>query len=313
MQVFGAQRIAPEKIRRALGVKEGDPIPPSKASLEERVEQLDGILRASIEAVCCEESRAILYVGVEERGGERFEYREPPNGEIRLPEGVVAEWARFLDALAEAARQGEVAEDISRGHAFSQNLQVRQSQLQFVEFAAQHFELLREVLHHSSDEQQRAIAAYILGYSDKKKDVVNDLQAAMRDPDVTVRNHAMRALTALAVFAQQHPESEIRVPVTWFVEMLHSIHFTDRNKATLALLTLTETREARILDHIRERALAPLLEMAQWRVLEHAFPAFLLLGRVAGLPEEEIHDLWKKGARGELVARLSKDSGKRKK
>ncbi|MBL8227197.1 MAG: hypothetical protein JNL98_01915 [Bryobacterales bacterium] len=311
VQIFGARKVSHEKIRKALGVNEGEPLPPSKADLEERIESIDGVVRSSIEAVCCDQGRAILYVGIQERGADHFEFREPPSADIRLPEEVEKEWTEFLTSLSVAARQGDVAEDLSRGHSFARNEDVRRSQLKFVEFAAQYYDLLREVLRNAIDEQQRGIAAYVLGYSEKKKEAANDLQAAMRDSDVTVRNNAMRAVSAIAVLAERSPELEIRIPPTWFIEMLHSVHFTDRNKGTLALLNLTEKRDARVLDHIRERGLSSLIEMAQWQSLDHAFPSFILLGRVAGLPEEEIHEMWKKGRQAELIAKF-KETGKRK-
>jgi hypothetical protein len=311
IQIFGAHKVSQEKIRKALGASEGDPLPPSKATLEERLENIDGVVRSSVEAVCCDQGRAILYVGIQERGADHFEFREPPSADIKLPEEVEAEWNQFLTSLATAARQGDVAEDLSRGHSFARNEDVRRSQLKFVAFAAQYYDLLRDVLRNALDEQQRGIAAYILGYSEKKKEVANDLQLAMRDADPTVRNNAMRAVSAIAILAERNPDLEIRIPPTWFVEMLHSVYFTDRNKAVLALLNLSEKREPRVLDHIRERALAPLIEMWQWRSLDHAFPAFLLLGRVAGLPEEEIQEMWKKGQRNELVQKF-KEPGKRK-
>jgi hypothetical protein len=311
IQIFGAHKVSQDKIRKALGASEGEPLPPSKAGLEERIENIDGVVRSSVEAVCCDQGRAILYVGVQERGADHFEFREPPSADMKLPEEVQAEWNRFLTSLAAAARQGDVAEDLSRGHSFAQNEDVRRSQLQFAAFAAQHYDLLREVLRNAMDEQQRAIAAYVLGYSEKKKEVANDLQLAMRDADPAVRNNAMRAVSAIAVLAERNPGLDIRIPPTWFVEMLHSVHFTDRNQAVLALAGLSEKRDPRVLSHIRERALAPLIEMSQWQSLDHAFPAFLLLGRVAGLPEEEIQEMWTKGQRNELVQKF-KETGKRK-
>lgn len=311
IQIFGAHKVSQEKIRKALAVSEGEPLPPSKGDLEERIDSIDGVVRSSIEAVCCDQGRAILYVGIQERGADHFEFREPPSADLKLPDEVVAEWTEFLTSLAVAARQGDVAEDLSRGHAFAQNENVRRSQLKFVAFAAQYYDLLREVLRNAIDEQQRGIAAYVLGYSEKKKEVANDLQVAMRDADPTVRNNAMRAVSAIAVLAEKSPELELRIPPTWFIEMLHSVYFTDRNKAVLGLLNLSETRDQRVLDHIRERALTPLIEMAQWQSLDHAFPSYLLLGRVAGIPEEEIQEMWKKGQRNELLQKF-KEPGKRK-
>ena len=54
------------------------------------------------------------------------------------------------------------------------------------------------------------------------------------------------------------------------------------------LVRLTESRPEAILRAIEERSLSPLGQMAIWKTEVHALPPYLLLGRVAGLPEAEI-------------------------
>src|SRR5260370_192497 len=120
--------------------------------------------------------------------------------------------------------------------------------------AGRQLPVLRDVLRNSSDAEHRAIAAYIIGYGPKKREVVADLQIAIQDPDDGVRNNAMRAVAAISVLAEQNPDLEIQISPTWFVEMLNSVFWTDRNKAVMALLNLTESRPERILALIRERA-----------------------------------------------------------
>ncbi len=120
-----------------------------------------------------------------------------------------------------------------------------------------------------------------------------------------MRANALRALAAVAVLARTDPELGLRVEPTWLIEMLNSIFWSDRYRAACALVNLTEDRNPRILDHIRERALASLIEMARWKALTHALPAFLLLGRVGGLPESEIHEAWERGEREKVIARAA--------
>lgn len=297
IEVFGHHKVPQDKILKALGVVEGGPLPASKVDSEERVESIDGVLKANLEAVCCENGKAILYLGVEERGAPHLDYYPAPTVEITLPEEVYAEWREFITAIDQAARRGSTDEDLTQGHSLMADPDVRASQLKFVGFAEQHYDLLREVLKKAISEEQRGIAAYVLGYSTKKQEVAGDLQFALRDPDSTVRNNAMRGLMALAVYGRLHPESQVKVAPTWFVETLHSMYFTDRVKAATALYTFSETRDPGLLSHLRERAVGPLTEMARWRNLSHALPAFYVLGRTAGLPEEEIQTLWKDGKR----------------
>lgn len=311
VEVFGTRKVSPDKIRKALAVQEGQPLPSSKADAEERIETVSGVARANLEAVCCENGKAILYVGIQEKGAPHFEVRLPPNVDLKLPEEVEAAWQKFISALAVAARQGEIEEDLTRGHSLAKNADVREIQLKFVDFAARYPDLLREVLRNAGDEQQRGIAAYIIGYSEKKKQAADDLQYAMQDFDPTVRNNAMRALSAIIVLADKEPSLGIKVTSTWFVEMLDSVYFTDRNKAAQALINLTEKRDPRILDHIRERAIPSLTEMAKWKTLPHSLPAFLLLGRVLGMAEQDIQEMFEKGRHDELLKKV-RDSLKKK-
>ena len=135
--------------------------------------------------------------------------------------------------------------------------------------------------------------------------VVNDLQYALRDADPGVR------INAVAACALRHAGT--RVEATWFIEMLNSLSWTDRMRALGALQTLTDLRgkaagpdQKAVLDQIRTRALPALVEMARWKTLEHALPAYLLLGRVAGIPEQQVQDAWSRGDRESIIAQALK-------
>ncbi len=302
---FGLHRVNQERLRKALGVKEGDTLPGSKSDVEERLETIAGVVRARLEATCCEDGKAILYVGIEEKGAPHFDFRPAPEGTTLLPLEIVEAYEHFLEAVRDAVKRGETAEDLSRGHSLMVDADSRTVQEQFVALAGRHVETLRQVLRNSADQEQRAIAAYVIGYAPNKSLIVDDLQYAMRDPDDTVRSNAMRALGAIAVLAREDPEQGIRFSVTWFVEMLHSLIWTDRNNAAVALVNFTEKRDQRTLDLLKERALPSLAEMARWKHLPHALPAFILLGRIAGLPESEVQDHWNKGDREAVVKRAT--------
>ena len=94
------------------------------------------------------------------------------------------------------------------------------------------------------------------------------------------------------------------------VEMLNSIVLGDRQQAALALVTLTEQRNAATLDLIRARALPALVEMARWKTLRYALPAFLLVGRTAGIPEQELMDQWRQGDRETAIRRPPRSRSK---
>jgi hypothetical protein len=310
VEYYGLRKISPERIQRVLATREGDPFPNSKGDVEERIEKIPGVLRSHLEAVCCDNGKAILFVGIEEKGAPSFTFRTPPTGAVRLPDEMVEAYRQFLTEFEAAVRSGNTGEDLRSGHSLMADPQVRAVQIRFAEFAAKSLPLLKEALRDSADDEHRAMAAYIIGYAPKKLDVVNELQQAIQDPDEGVRNNSMRALGAIAVLANQHPDLNIQISPTWFVQMLNSIVWTDRNKAVNALLNLTDSRPENILTLIRERALPSLAEMARWKSLTHALGPYMLLGRVGGMSDEQLEQSWTKGEREAVIARVLKGSKK---
>jgi hypothetical protein len=285
IDLYGLRKIPAAKLRQDLGVQPGDPLPPSKASVEERLQTVDGIVLARLEAVCCEAKDVILFVGIEERGAPHFEVRESPGSEVALPEEMVTAYRAFLAGLQQAAVGTPVDPEFV-------GLEERLAAL-----VKAHAKELRDVLRTSADADRRAIAAHAIVVSPDKPAAAQDLQYALQDPDEDVRRNALNSLATLAAYALKHPDSEIRITPTWPVEMLNSIAWSDRMGAVNLLLTLSETRELAVLDLIRRRAAPQLLEMARWSSLTHALPAYILLGRVAGLSENEIQGSWSRGER----------------
>ena len=307
---YGLRHVSGKRLRETLGVREGDPLPASKGAVEERLEHVGGVVRARLEAVCCTGDRVILYVGIEEKEAPHFEFKPAPAGDATLPEPVADSYRFLLADLERAARAGPVSESLREGHALSSDPAVRAIQERLEYLAADHLDQIRRVLRDSADPAQRAAAAYVIGYAPTKRLVVDDLQSAMQDPDESVRANAIRSLAAIAVLGALDKDLGIRVEPTWFIQMLNSLVWSDRTRAAAALVSLTEQRRPYVLDQIRETALPALAEMARWKSLDHALPAFLLLGRLAGLPETDIQAAWTKGNREAFIERVLKDQPK---
>jgi hypothetical protein len=291
---YGLRKISLAKLRQDLGIQPGDPLPPSKANVEERLMAIDGVVLARLEAVCCEAKDAILFVGIQERGAAHFEVREAPGSEAVLPEEMTTAYRAFLDGLQEAV----VGNPVDPGFV---GLEERLAAL-----VKTHLKQLRDVLRTSADADQRAIAAHAIVVSSDKPAAAQDLQYALRDPDEDVRRNALNSLSTLAAYVLKHPDSEIRIAPTWPIEMLNSIAWSDRIGAVNLLLTLSEKREPGVLDLIRQRAAPQLIEMARWNSLTHALPAYILLGRVAGLSENEIQGSWSRGEREAHIAAMER-------
>jgi hypothetical protein len=310
---FGVRKASVDRLKKALGVAEGGPLPRSKAEVEDKMELVNHVVRARLEAVCCEDGKAVLYIGIEERGAPTFHYRESPEGTAKLPEEVVDAYLDFFDKLQTAIRQGDIVEDLTRGHSIMANRDAQAAQLKFLPLAEKHEAILREVLRNSEDEVERAMAAYVIAYVPKKATIINDLQYALQDPNDGVRNNAMRSLLGLTILSEKQPELGLKVSPTWFVEELNSLVWSDRNKAATALLTLTEKREAGLLEMLRERALDALIDMARWRHLSHALPGYILLGRMAGIEEARLQTAWSEGKHQPLTEEIIRELTRKKK
>jgi hypothetical protein len=304
---YGLRTVSEEQIRAVLGIEEGDTLhfdrDSSGADLKRRLAEIPGVTRAELAAICCEAGQFVLFVGIEETPGVRIEYHPQPVGEISLPREVVETYREFLDAMAAAVRSGDVADDFSQGHSLMQNPAVRQVQKQFLVYAVRHLATLRQVLRSSADSEQRKIAAHVIGYAQDKRDVVDDLQYAVLDADKGVRNNASRALGAIAVLAQRRPELGIEIDPDPLIDMLNSLDWTDRNKAVMVLITMTGSRDARMLEQLRQRALPSLIDMARWKS-SWALGAYGILGRMSGLSDDELQDAWEKGERERIIAKV---------
>jgi hypothetical protein len=304
---YGLRKVSAENILSALHLKAGDPLPPSKGSLEEAIEGIPGVAIGRVAAVCCEGPRAALLIGIEETGAAHPEFHPEPTGTATLPEELRDSYLQFMTAVERAARRGETAEDFTAGHPMMTDAEARAYPPQFISFATNHLDQLRDVLRNSADADQRAIAAAVIDYAPNKKDIVADLEYAAQDPDETVRANAIRSLTAIGVLANGQPKLGIKVSPAWFIELLNSIVLSDRVESAKALLTLTDRAAPAVLGQIRERGLPALAEMARWKTPRYALPPFLLLGRVAGLTDAQVHQSWEKGDRETVIGKALKN------
>ncbi|HEX6189899.1 MAG TPA: hypothetical protein VFZ40_17615 [Pyrinomonadaceae bacterium] len=303
---YGLRSVSEQQARQALQIKDGDLFPASPEEARRRLEAIPNVQQARLNLVCCEAGKAILYVGIKEKGAPSLQFRSAPKGAIRLPETIVQAGEALDDAFTEGITKGDAGEDDSQGHALFSYPKARAIQERFITFAARDLKLLRAVLHESGDAQHRALAAEIIAYAANKRDVVADLVYGMRDPESAVRNNSMRALAIIAGFARQLPKQRIEVPAEPFVEMLNSIVWTDRNKGSCALYEITESRDPAVLSKLREQALPSLIEMSRWKSPGHALCPFFLLGRVGNISEDEISRAWASGNRERLIETVSK-------
>ena len=308
VEIYGVRKASLEKIRNAVGAKPGGLLP-ARQDVEDRVDKVPGVLVARAEATCCVDNRMVLYVGVAEPDGPQVDYHPEPQGADTLAQDILDNYHAFLESLPTTIRAKSADEDFTAGYSLIADSETRAIQEKFRPLVARDLLLIDRVLRDSADPEQRTAAAYILQYTPRgphtTKIMVDGLQYALRDPDENVRANAMRALKAVAIGAKVHPNQEIRLEPTWFIELMNSIVFADRRDAALALVNLTENRDLGTLELLRGRALNSVIEMAKWHDLKTALPAFILAGRLAGLEEKEITGAWVGGNRDAVLAAAS--------
>ncbi len=300
IEIYGARRVPIKKVQSALGVAQGDAMP-SREGVEDRIDRIPGIVASRVEASCCDGGKMILYVGVEEGDQPHFDFHPAPSGDVALAPDLASKYHDFLDEVGASIHVNKADEDLTNGYSLMADPACRTLQQDFIPLVARELTLLDQVVRQSSDPDQRAAAAYFLQYGPRSvrssKLIVDALQYALRDQEDTVRENAMRSLQAIAVGAKLHPEQQVHIEPTWFVELLNSVVWSDRRNATLALVNLTDNDDPETLALIRERAIQSVIEMARWHDLRHALPAFILAGRLAGLDEKQIQAAWLNGDR----------------
>lgn len=290
---FGYADLNLDQIRAALPLHVGDRYPG-------RPETIDGIRKAvtsvinrpptDVAPVCCDaQGKFMIYIGLPGSSIKQTQYNRVPTGKTRFPAKIMDLYKQTMDATGAAVLRGAIREDNSQGYALSiSDSDLRSKQLAARAYALEHERLILNVLNTSGDAQQRIVAAYLLGYARQSSQQIASLVRASQDPDEPVRNDATRALGLLA---ESNPKVAARIPAAGFITMLSSGSWVDRNKAGWVLAGLTKSRDPKLLARLRSEAWVPLMEMARWRSVGHAYNFRILLARVEGIEEQRAQQL----------------------
>lgn len=260
-----------------------------KAPTVECLLRLPGVKQADISPVCCtEDNKVMIFLGVSDllkKPTDDSRYK----ADLELPAEIVAANNSLENGQIEAITSGQATEDDSEGHALFHFPGAERQQKKFIAYANEHLPELRKVLKSAKDPKQRNVASWVIAYHDDKPAVVPDLVAAVNDPDPGVRNNVTRALGIMMAYFERK-NITVGIDPAPFVELVKSIDWTDRNKGVYLLVVLTNKHNPALLARLRKEAVLPLADMAVWQSQGHAYPAFSLLGRVAGWDEKTIYE-----------------------
>jgi hypothetical protein len=292
IEFFGYKGLDVAKIRRTMPVHEGAEYSDrTKKEVRQAVAAMIGKEPTDVAAICCDEKgNTLLFIGLPGASNKSFVYNAGPEGDERLPSEILGVYGRLDHALEAAVRRGGQAaqEDDSNGYALVKDPTARSLQLSVRHWAIKHELELMRVLEFSSAAEHRRVASDAMGYARQSREQIRALMRAARDPDDEVRNNATRAL---GVLVRSNAALAAEIPADSFIEMLNSGTWTDRNKGTSLLMELTAKRDPDLLAKILPVALDSLTEMASWRRPSHAFFARMVLGRIAGIPEDRLKEL----------------------
>jgi hypothetical protein len=179
-------------------------------------------------------------------------------------------------------------DETTNGYSISKDPIMRSDELKLIEYARAHAKRVYSVLKRSASPRDRIAAAWIAGYAPKGSHQLRALLHAVLDPDSTVRNNAIRVL---AVLASHDVGIARRISPDPFIPMLHSLTWSDRNKAMFLLDPVTAARDPQTIKSLRRQAIEPLRQMSRWTYWGHASMALVLLGRIAEIPEVRLQSL----------------------
>lgn len=285
---YGYGPLDPAQLRAGLSFKEGDAIPSKEAkqAAEVALVKLSGRAAATVTEVCClQDGRSTIFVGLNEPDAPPVSYNPEPAGEIKAPKEVHRLFDQLEKDTLAAVKKGDAGEDDSAGYALFSNPEARGDQLKIRDWVRANTATTLRVLETSRYPTERADAAEALGYAEQSPEQIAALVRASFDANEDVRDNAIRALEVLCNLG---PEVTGHIPSARFIPMLHSLVWTDRNKASFLFLMLSKSREPAVLDALRAGALQPLREMAQWHDWGHGAPAAVILARIAGIADDQV-------------------------
>jgi hypothetical protein len=290
VEFYGAAPIDPARLRAAFSYHAGDSFEPKRIDREDMppvFRELIGENRFSVAPIYVPDLRGwVLYVDLEPAGGSAVTWNPAPTGTEKLPSEVIGLYEHAMDRFANGGIFA--GDDTTNGYSISKDPAEREDELKLVEYARAHPDCVYAALRGSASRRDRIAAAWIAGYAANGSDKLAALLGAVTDPDSGVRNNAIRVLAVLA----SHDSSIARqIPADPFIPMLGSLTWTDRNKAMALLGPVTAARDPKTIESLRSKAIEPLRQMSRWTCWGHASMALVLLGRIAGIPEDRLQSL----------------------
>jgi hypothetical protein len=260
---FGYKGIDVEKVRQALPIHPGDPMTDDvQQAVMAAVRRVLGRDATDVGQVCClGDGDAAIFIGLPGESSRKATYDPAPAGDAPLSKEIVSIYDRKMDAWVNAVQSGKAEEDGTPGYSLMKEPATRALQLAEREYAVKHEDEILRTLRSDRHAEQRVVAADALGYCERSPRQLDALVHAVRDSDGTVRNNATRALGEIL---RAEPSAAAQIPPEPFIELVRSGVWSDRNKGSIALMTLVQSASPEVLRRIKAEAGDALAEIAGW-------------------------------------------------
>ena len=250
-----------------------------------------------------EANRNVLFlmVDVVERAdsASRLAFARAPRGQSVDPLGALEKWQEYEQRATALVQSRQLSPQLDTCPVLHCWLGFEHPQLQpyravFDQAASQHHAALIEVLRSDARAERRAAAVFVLAHLNDPLNLVRTLRPALRDPNNTVRNNALRVLMQIA---QRH--TNVGMPIQDILRALDDPSSAARNKAaeTVSLLAARPNYRAAILEQGDA-----VLRLLRLRLDNNRDPAHRILralsGRNYAVTDLAAWEAWLRQARG---------------
>lgn len=192
-------------------------------------------------------------------------YLPKPTGHYKDPVNLVRDWSRYTKIVFPLIYSGKIDPN---GYHCTKELHclapfstpaLKKFEVEFNTNVPKHAKELVAILYNDADPLKRANAAFLLGHTTDKNQLIAWLMPALQDSSDEVRNAAARVLSSMAM-----KDDKITIPIEPFIQMAHSPVLTDRNKSISVLMSLgKQARYAGIIKKEAGQALMDNLKLFQ--------------------------------------------------
>ncbi len=208
--------------------------------------------------------------------GTRLPFRPKPTKSLKDPEGLIADWGRYVAFWDAASRtQSTISERYSCPAYYCRwgdpTPEIEKLDRHFKQFAKPNRKALDRILREEADPAKREAAVYLFSYIKDPKKASAVMAYALEDPAERVRTAALEVLSDISIY-----HSEVPLGIEKLVGVLDYPSTSDRSNAMAVLVGKNEDPDYR--PYILKRGAASLVDILKLKQPSNHDLAYTLLG-----------------------------------